>query len=72
MNPLYEQINEMRSRNKLIKQVIKNKKRTVDDIMMLAMMLIVFGLSFMAGYVFFSGTCVLMLISMMSLIYKEV
>ena len=56
---------------KLIKQVIKNKKRTIDDIIMLFTMLIVFGLSFMAGYVFFSGTCVLMLISMMSLIYKE-
>ena len=57
---------------KLIKQVIKNKKRTIDDIILLFTMLIVFGLSFMAGYVFFSGTCVLMLISMMSLIYKEV
>ena len=56
---------------KLIKQVIKSKKRTVDDIMMLIMMLIVFGLSFMAGYVFFSGTCALMLISLMTLEYKE-
>lgn len=56
---------------KLIKQVIKSKKRTVDDIMMLIMMLIVFGLSFMAGYVFFSGTCALMLTSLMTLEYKE-
>ncbi len=47
------------------------KKKRIDNYFYLFTSLMVFALSFLAGYVFFSGTCALLLSSLLSMTYRK-
>lgn len=53
-------------------KIFKKKKYNIDNMMMLFSVCLAFVLSFMAGYVFFSLSCVLMIICILVLLLKEV
>lgn len=53
-------------------KIFKKKKYNIDNMMMLFSVCLAFVLSFMAGYVFFSVSCVLMIICILVLLLKEV
>ncbi len=53
-------------------KIMKNKKYNMDNMMMIFSICLAFVLSFMAGYVFFSVSCVLMIICILVLLIKEV
>lgn len=57
---------------RFIFKIIKNKKYDMDNMMMVFSICLAFVLSFMAGYVFFSVSCVLMIICILVLLLKEV
>lgn len=52
-------------------KIFKNKKYNIDNLMMLFSICLAFVLSFMAGYVFFSLSCVLMIICILVMLCKE-
>ncbi len=52
--------------------ILKNKKYNIENMMMLFSVCLAFVLSFMAGYVFFSGSCVLIIICILVMLFKEV
>lgn len=54
-----------------IRKIIINKKYEIENIMNIFSVLLAFALSFLAGYVFFSVSCVLIIICILSLLYKE-
>lgn len=57
---------------RFIFKIIKNKKYNIDNMMLVFSVCLAFVLSFLAGYVFFSVSCVLMIICILVLLLKEV
>lgn len=53
-------------------KIVKDKKYNIDNMMMLFSVCLAFVLSFMAGYVFFSVSCVLIIIVILMMLLKEV
>lgn len=55
----------------LIKKIVCNRKFNIRSIVYIYSLLLAFGLSMFAGYVFFSVSCVLIMICLFSLLCKE-
>lgn len=53
-------------------KIFKSKKYNLENMMMLFSVCLAFVLSFMAGYVFFSGSCILIIICILVMLCKEV